>query len=326
MRSCFFYSLLSASLFLTGYAIEMIYPDFESSMLRETIDSSEKIMKKKKLYLERNPVYVNLFHEFYDKAVLEAVQSEVTHARIPKIIHQICLDSRVSLKFRDSIESWMRLEGWEYRLWTEEKIKQLKMYNQDLYESCKNPIEKSDMARLEILSKFGGVFVDMNYECVNPQIFEELHQKFDFYIGFNPVEHGKINMFQVSNAIIGSVPFHPLVQDLIINLKSSYLAYKNYSPAEKTGSAYYTRVICQYAAVEKTLQGPPIFRNIYLPATFFYFLTELDDVEQLSLFMEENFPAEIASVHHFKVKSVKKRDGEVAVRVGKENDDKDKNM
>lgn len=306
MVSCFFIQKTEA--------FGIVYPDFDSSMLRQTLDSSEKVMKRKKLYSDLSSKYVNLFREIYERNIVEASEStSIDINRIPRIIHQICLGTTVPLKFQESIESWMRLNNWEYKLWTDEKVKEMRMFNRDLYDKETNAEEKSNILRLEILAQHGGLYVDMDYECLNSEIFEELHRNFDFYIGFNPVEHGKIgkfNVFKASNAIIGAVPNHPLVQDLLINLQSSYLAYKGYTPVEKTGSAYCTRIICQYAAVENELKGTPVFRNIYLPTTFFYFLTDADDVENNPLCMESNFLPETASIHYFKGSLMKKKQRE----------------
>lgn len=296
----------------------MLYPDFETSMLRETLDFSEKVMNRKKLYRECNSKYVNLFRQIYEKNSSEANESlQKKSYRIPRIIHHICLAVPVSLKFRESIESWTRLNGWEYKLWTDENVKDLQMYNQDLYNNTTNYEEKSNILRLEILSRFGGIYVDMKYECFNPEIFEELHRNFDFYIGFEPIEYGKINrfnIFKVSNAIIGSVPYHPLIQDLIINIKASCLAYRSYSPAERTGPAYCTRVICQYVEAENKIEGSLVFRNIYLPTTFFYFLTDIDDIENSRFCIEPTFLPEIASLHYFKGSLMKKKDKQIAIK------------
>ncbi len=271
-------SLCLATLFLISSATlsgrgAVHYPDFDQAMLRhmQGIDEdSESFLKRKKIYHAIDKNFLSLFKEIYRRNI-EAAEAESWNGvyRIPRIIHQIWLGSPVPEQYRKWMTSWMELHGWEYHLWTDKEAAQLKMYNQDLYERSKNYGEKSDILRLEILYRYGGVYADTDYECVNPQVLEELHRSFDFYIGFEPLEHGlikKFNMFKVCNALIAAMPRHPLINDLIQNLKANYYAYRPYcGPVECTGPSYATRIICAY---EKS--HAHAHRNMYLPCTFLY--------------------------------------------------------
>lgn len=276
-----FTSLCTAilSLFTTeaGFAAGIVYPDFETSMLRITPDQdpfSHSMLEREALYRKNNRELLSLFKKIYDKHTREVVSLRQANLnRIPRIIHQIWLGSQVPEELRSWMSSWQSVPGWKYMLWTDKEVAEFHLHNRDLYEVAENYAEKSDILRLEILSKFGGLYVDTDCECLRPEIFEELHTCYDFYIGFEPLEHGSVgrfNMFQTCNAVIGSIPHHPLVKELITNLKANFLAYKGVAgTCHKTGPSYLTRIICAYEKGDAYAH-----RNIYLPSTFFYAFSE----------------------------------------------------
>ncbi len=294
--------LVGLSFCFQGLNATIAYPDFDQSMLRigldlETIDPGFNL-KNRKQYDARNQQLIEFFRSMYYKNIEEASNDQST-LRIPRIIHQIWLGSPVPEVFREWMNTWINLEGWEYRLWTEKEIDKLNLYNRALYDQSTNYGEKSDIVRLEILSQFGGVYADLDFECINPEIFEELHHSFDFYIGFEPLEHGftnKFNMFKVCNAIMASSPGHPLILDLIENLKANYLAYKRCCNAvQRTGPSYLTRLICQHEYSRAHNK-----RNMYLPCTFFYPISE---PESRYLFqhpdLQAHIPPETAGFHYW---------------------------
>lgn len=247
-----------------GYAL---YPDFDQSMVRERISASNRIQQ---VYDSSNPLFRSLFKNIYIENIKHLEKNRFSsECRIPRIVHQIWLGGKVPEKFYNWMRSWMDLSGWEYKLWTEREVAGLKLHNQDLYDQAKCYAEKSDILRLEILYQYGGVYADIDYECLNVPLLENLHQTFDFYMGFEPLEHGfikKFHMFKVCNALIGSIAFHPLLEDLLVNIKANYFAHRAHGGAlQRTGPAYLTSVICQY---EKS--HAHTHRNIYLPSTFIY--------------------------------------------------------
>lgn len=83
---------------------------------------------------------------------------------IPKIIHQIWLgDEKPPYRL---METWEAMHpDWEYKLWTDENIKDvielLPQYH-EIEEYC----GKADILRYQILHKFGGVFIDADSQCL----------------------------------------------------------------------------------------------------------------------------------------------------------------
>jgi len=275
------------------------YPDFDHSMCRQGLGleslNSNFNERSQRIYEKRNQEFLSFFKQIYYQNIKEAEQESKKIEHIPRIVHQIWLGSPVPNEFRQWMDSW-RHEGWEYKLWTDEEVAKLNMVNRALYDQSENFGEKSDIARLEILYQYGGLYVDTDFECLNIDIFAELHRGFDFYIGFEPLEHGfthKFNMNKFCNALIGSAAGHPLLHDLIVNIKANYLAHRKCcNTVLRTGPIYLTRIICEFETA-----GTHDKRNIYLPCTFFYPLTG-PEIRKISDF-QLRIPNETAGIHYW---------------------------
>jgi hypothetical protein len=84
---------------------------------------------------------------------------------IPRIFHQIWLGKGVlPLKFRAYRDTWRRLHpAWEHKLWTDDNLPPL--VNHALFDSVSGYREKADILRYELLYRYGGVYVDTDFEC-----------------------------------------------------------------------------------------------------------------------------------------------------------------
>ncbi|HVX01078.1 MAG TPA: glycosyltransferase, partial [Candidatus Babeliaceae bacterium] len=130
-------------------------------------------------------------------------------ARIPKIIHHIWIGSPFPEKYKKFRESWMRLHpDWEFKLWTDAEIQALGLEKKAEYDASSNYGEKSDIARYEILYRFGGLYIDTDFECLQP--FDVFHHCFDFYTSFV-----WDNQIVLQNGLIGSIPGHPILRRCI---------------------------------------------------------------------------------------------------------------
>ncbi len=182
--------------------------------------------------------------------------------RIPKIMHQIWLGSKVPEAFEPFMASWIQMHKgpeWQYILWTDERIEKLGLYNQEFYDQTTNYGMKSDIARLEILYRFGGVYLDIDIEALAP--LDILHHTYDFYIGLQPIDSGFI---QVGNGIFGARPHHPVIQKAIIHIKDNWKILKG--APQKTGPVHITRMIYLFSKDE----AESGLRDIILPALYFY--------------------------------------------------------
>ena len=129
--------------------------------------------------------------------------------RIPKTIHQIWLGSPFPKKYLAWQKSWQKYHpDWEYKLWTDKDVEEFGLINKKWFDQARNYGQKADIARYEILYRLGGVYVDTDFECLQP--FDILHHTCDFYVGIAQ-ETG----FKLFNGLIGSVPGNPILKECI---------------------------------------------------------------------------------------------------------------
>ncbi|SEG23068.1 glycosyltransferase family 32 protein [Parabacteroides chinchillae] len=141
--------------------------------------------------------------------------------KIPKIIHQI-YDNPAGVPdiLSDVSESWKKEHpAWNYRLWDHEAIQKF------LEDSCPEfiPIYKSflcnkqrwEFMRYLILYHEGGLYVDMDYECIQPM--DSLLETHSCCLALEPAEHaerfGKQEL--IGNAMLAAIPHHPFFEKII---------------------------------------------------------------------------------------------------------------
>ncbi|CAE7320631.1 RH31, partial [Symbiodinium pilosum] len=130
---------------------------------------------------------------------------------IPQCIHQIWLGGRSRPEPCEGFTaSWRsRHPGWEYRLWTDADVAEELTHPglAQAYEAASNPAEKSDILRLAIILRHGGLYVDVDFECLQP--LGALHSRASFYCGLS-----NVGAVEVNNGLFAATPGHPLVSYL----------------------------------------------------------------------------------------------------------------
>ncbi len=182
--------------------------------------------------------------------------------KIPKIIHQIWIGSSFPEKCVAFQNSWKKYHpDWEYKLWSDQDIKALKLTNQHLYDRASNYGEKSDIARYEILYRFGGLYIDTDFECLKS--FDLFHHTCSFYSGL--LYPRKAETFNIANGLIGSVAGHPVLKECIETMRRNSNDNSPMAIIGRTGpyhfSACYRRLL---------LQGILPRDSVLLPVNFFY--------------------------------------------------------
>lgn len=178
--------------------------------------------------------------------------------KIPKVIHQIWLGGPLPEAFKKYVKSCLEIHmqgGWAYRLWTDDDIKKLDLYNRDIYDASDSVGVRSDIAKWEIIYKYGGVYLDVDFECLKP--LDILHYTYDFYTSVQPLD---TQIVQLGAALFGAVPGHPILKYCIETIKDN--AHKKGAPA-KTGPIHFTRSF--YATA-----GKNGYKDIALPASYCY--------------------------------------------------------
>lgn len=151
--------------------------------------------------------------------------------RIPKIFHAIWLGGKpLPAKFAEYLQTWQtHHRDWQFILWTDGTLPPLA--NQTQFDAAKCLAQKADIARYEILHRFGGVYVDVDFECLKP--ITTLLGSIDGFAG----EEDKSS---VAIGIMGAIPQHPVFYEALRRLPESFAAHENVVNA--TGPGFFTRI------------------------------------------------------------------------------------
>jgi mannosyltransferase OCH1-like enzyme len=125
-------------------------------------------------------------------------------AMVPKVLHQIWLGEKpLPDEFARYRQTWLdHHPSWEHHLWTEDNLP-TDLRRPEARERLRLPAERSDILRLEVLWRHGGVYVDTDFECHKP--LDPLIEGLDFFTAkLKP--HTWVN-----NAFLGATAQHPIV-------------------------------------------------------------------------------------------------------------------
>ena len=118
---------------------------------------------------------------------------------IPKIIHQTWKTKEIPKELVFCVESWSRLNpGWEYKLWTDVEMDSfVKKEFPEIYSTyVEYPagIFRADLFRLLVVYKMGGVYVDLDMECIKSldYLIKTFIKDKDLAFSFEPPAQSKI--------------------------------------------------------------------------------------------------------------------------------------
>jgi mannosyltransferase OCH1-like enzyme len=123
---------------------------------------------------------------------------------IPPVFHQVWVGPEpLPDEYRRYGQTWVdHNPGWELRLWTDENLPP-DFERKEVYELLRQPAERSDMLIFEVLYRFGGVYIDTDFECLRP--IGPLLEGVEIFCSYSHPD-------RLNNAIMGSVPRHPLIE------------------------------------------------------------------------------------------------------------------
>lgn len=139
---------------------------------------------------------------------------------IPKKIHQIWIgNKKLPKKCITWMKSWKKLNpDWEYKLWDEKSIKELNIKDFNIYSETTNPGYRSDILRYIILNKFGGLYADIDFECLKSMPSNILKYKFIAGTMFG-------NEPSIGNSILLSSPKNILLDRILNHIR--FTEYKD---------------------------------------------------------------------------------------------------
>ncbi len=180
------------------------------------------------------------FKEIYEKNIplLQAMSGE---SKIPKIVHFIWIGPKAfPFESVENVRTWMAHHpDWTFKFWTD-RVRPLPHPDMELcmvqdlpfhklerfYHASDNFGEKSDLLRLEILYKEGGIYADHDVTCFKS--FDSLNRAYDLYCGLEvPYPTSLSSSVLPTNNILSAKAGHPILA------KSMDWLEKNWDRIEK---------------------------------------------------------------------------------------------
>ena len=213
------------------------------------------------LYTERilgydGRAFLNQARDLYDRynpSVLQPHEQPI----IPKIIHQIWIGGPLPEVFKKYMQTWQELHpDWHYVLWDDAKVKELfPLYNQRFYDESESMGVKSDLLKWEIVYRYGGVYADVDFECLRP--LDQLNHTYDFYTALQPFDAFFV---QLGAALFAAYPGHPVLRHCIETIQDDW---HHQGAPKKSGPVHFSKSFIATA-------GKDGRKDIAFPAFYFY--------------------------------------------------------
>ncbi|GHS98508.1 hypothetical protein FACS189421_07240 [Bacteroidia bacterium] len=191
---------------------------------------------------------------FFLKEKLLKIPAEVYPLKIPRIIHQIYEDPSGPPEHLITVsETWKTCHPhWEYRFWNKQAIEDfLESVFPDFipcYYAFPFDVQRWDAIRYLILYHFGGLYADMDYECLEP--LDALLNDSICCMGMEPEENAITHHRDmiIGNALMASVPGHPYFKMIIDDMRQNdiHITHKATQIMETTGPFMVTRIYKNY--------------------------------------------------------------------------------
>ena len=200
-------------------------------------------------------LYIWKYYKNKNKLELYSNKTNTTH--IPRIIHMTCKDKHnLSDFYEQNYNSWKRYnekDGWEIRLYDDNDLMEFfEKHYPDVYKNIISTYNKIiyrvDIFKILVLNKIGGVYVDMDVECLKP--IDELIQNKNnrIILGYGPYEHNNgqyKGMKLIECAIMMSEPNHLFWNKYVIPSLKPQTQCKGNAVA-CTGPVFITRNVEKY--------------------------------------------------------------------------------
>jgi mannosyltransferase OCH1-like enzyme len=179
---------------------------------------------------------------------------------IPPIIHQIWF-GEVPKKIKEMMATFSedyigKNPGSRYILWNEKRLRSLGMINDDIFKSEKEYDCKSDIARLEILNRFGGFYVDSDCVWLGTKPLNSVPSKNGIMIAYEKagltIGKGYLDKdtTRCANGVFGASIANPIVAFLIGRLRKSYAERRRHGVVASTGPDFVQGVLDELSLTE----------------------------------------------------------------------------
>jgi mannosyltransferase OCH1-like enzyme len=165
---------------------------------------------------------------------------------IPRTFHSIWIGGKPLPEAHAKwLATWCECNpGWEHTLWTDETVESGSLQNRELYLRGDITLAcRSDILRIELLYRHGGVYVDTDFECF--RCIEPLLDGAEQCIGEQmPGE--------CCNAVLGCTKENPSFRVLMELLPQSFVDYDD--AHFRVGPKFFDRVLCTLPPFRKIQQ------------------------------------------------------------------------
>ncbi len=204
---------------------------------------------------EEHPLYSTIFNKLLSKSNAD---------NIPKIFHFIWIGKeQLPIVYQDYFESWIKEHpDYVFCFWNDDNIP--KLVYQDIYDKSSRYAMKADILRYELLTIFGGVYVDCDFLCCKNIDCIINNKK-----GFSAYE----SKDYIAIGIMGFIKEHPFLLKLL-NVMSFHLELfkeEKYIPL-LTGPIFFTNIWKQY--LEQNLLEDENNLFAFTPETFYEYTYE----------------------------------------------------
>jgi|10_taG_2_1085330.scaffolds.fasta_scaffold46196_2 mannosyltransferase OCH1-like enzyme len=178
---------------------------------------------------------------------------------IPKKIHQVWLGGKLPNKYNELIQTFkIHNPDWEFKIWGDDDIKEFGLDTDINFNKVTNLGSRSDILRCHILRKYGGLYTDTDFICVNNL---DWLTNFDFVGGGFSVLPHKNHSPEIFNGLFAIAPNHPITNLYIKNVYNSININKG-NILNETGPRFFTDII--FEVLNNNLNA------IVLPMNYFY--------------------------------------------------------
>lgn len=161
--------------------------------------------------------------------------------KLPLTINRIWLGAPPPQDYIDNAASWTQTNpGCIVREWHENDILDLGLENRELWDRAPElvssrlvPRFRSDLARYEIIWRYGGIYADHDFRCLQP-----LAPWLDGVEVFTVQEKEGL----LANGFMGASPQHPFIRALIDGCEQSVAERPGLDPWRTVGTEYLTRI------------------------------------------------------------------------------------
>jgi mannosyltransferase OCH1-like enzyme len=202
---------------------------------------------------------------------------------IPKKIHFIWVGGNKP-KWTEIFVNEVKKINHDYEVieWTEDNL-DFEVQSKESYDNCFSMGAKSDILKMEILYRYGGIYMD--YDNLQIKKFDDLLE-YEFFAGAHDLAPKEIWF-----GVVGAIPNHPICKKYLENLNIQSPIYKHQIDRvmSETGPYYLTNIIygntwdCEYKIFIGSEFYPFALEDRFMVRNF----TE-NDIEHIRSFKKDN--------------------------------------